>query len=177
MQTRGARGGLSEVDLFEGITKRRSIRKYVTLPVPEDKLQKVLEAAQKAPSAGNRQEYKFIIVRDEATRQRLVRAAADQGFLAEAGVVVVGCATNIDRKWHAVDVAIAIDHMTLAAHALGLGTCWIGAFEEEAVKSILGIPEGVRAVMLMTLGLPAEEGRVRPRKSLEELVCYDKWQD
>ena len=165
------------MDLFEAIAKRRSIRTYVNMPVPEDKLNKVLEAAQKAPSAGNRQEYRLIVVKHEATRQRLVRAAADQGFLAESGVIIVGCATNIDRKWHAVDVTIAIDHMTLAAHALGLGTCWIGAFEEDAVKSILGIPEGIRVIMLMTLGLPAEEGRLRPRKSLEELVCYDKWQD
>lgn len=165
------------MDLFEAITKRRSIRKYVDIAVPEDKLNRVLEAAQKAPSAGNRQEYRFIVVRDEGARQRLMRAAADQGFVAEAGVVVVGCATNPERKWHAVDVAIAIDHMTLVAHALGLGTCWIGAFEEDAVKSILGIPEGIRVVMVMTLGLPAEEGRLRPRKSLEELVCYDKWHD
>lgn len=165
------------VDVFDVISKRRSIRKYVEIEVPENKLQRVLEAAQKAPSAGNRQEYRFIVVRDLATRERLVHAAADQGFLAEAGVVIVGCATNTERKWHAVDVAIAVDHMTLAAHAQGLGTCWIGAFDEEAVKSILGIPAGVRAVMLLTLGVPAEEGRLRPRKTLEELVCYDRWRE
>lgn len=165
------------MDVFEAVAKRRSIRKYVEIDVPEDKLRLVLEAAQKAPSAGNRQEYRFIVVRDAETRERLVHAAADQGFLAEAGVVVVGCATNTERKWHAVDVAIAIDHMTLVACAQGLGTCWIGAFDEDAVKSILGIPQSVRAVMLLTLGVPAEEGRLRPRKALEELVCYERWQD
>jgi len=165
------------VDVFEAIAKRRSIRKYVPIDIPEDKLQRVLEAARQAPSAGNRQQYKFIVVKDKDIKQRLVHAAADQGFVGQAGVVIVGCATDPERKWHAVDVAIAIDHMTLAAYAEGLGTCWIGAFEEEAVKSILGIPEGIRAVILLTLGVPADEGRVRPRKSLEELVCYDRWQD
>ena len=126
------------MDVFDALARRRSIRKYVALPVPEDKLQKVLQAAQAAPSASNRQEYKFIVVRDQETRERLVHAASDQGFLAEAGVVIVACATDPSHRWHAVDVAIAIDHMTLAAVAEGLGTCWIGAFEEGAVKSILG---------------------------------------
>jgi nitroreductase len=165
------------VEVFEAIAKRRSIRKYVPLPVPEDKLQRVLQAAQAAPSASNRQEYKFIVVKDQETRERLVHAASDQGFLAEAGVVIVACATDPSRKWHAVDIAIAIDHMTLAAVTEGLGTCWIGAFEEGAVKSILGIPDNVRATMLLVLGIPAEEGRPRRRKSLGELLMQDKWQE
>ncbi|MCL6581134.1 MAG: nitroreductase family protein [Firmicutes bacterium] len=165
------------MEVFEAIAKRRSIRKYVPMPVPEDKLRKVLEAAQAAPSASNRQEYKLIVVTEEETKRRLVRAAADQGFLAEAGAVIVACATDPSRKWHAVDIAIAIDHMTLAALELGLGTCWIGAFEEEAVKSILGVPDNVRVVMLLTLGIPAEEGRPRKRKPLEELVLRERWQD
>lgn len=165
------------MDVYEAIAKRRSIRKYMPMPVPEDKLARVLQAAQQAPSASNRQEYRFIVVRDQETRDRLAHAAADQGFVGEAGVCIVACATNAARRWHAVDVAIAIDHMTLAAVAEGLGTCWIGAFEEEAVKAILGIPESVRAVMLLTLGVPAEEGRPRRRKSLEELVVHDRWHD
>jgi nitroreductase len=165
------------MDVFDAIAKRRSIRKYHRVPVPEDKLRRVLEAAQAAPSASNRQELRFIVVRDQATRELLVRAAADQGFLADAGVVIVGCATDASRRWHAVDAAIAIDHMTLAATALGLGTCWIGAFEEGAVKSIVGVPENVKVVMLLALGVPADEGRPRARKSLDDLVVYDRWVD
>ncbi len=165
------------MDVFEAIAKRRSIRKYVPHPVPEEKLQRVLEAAQAAPSASNRQEYRFIIVRDQEKKERLVRAASDQGFLAEAGLVIAACATDPSRRWHAVDVAIAIDHMTLAAAAEGLGTCWIGAFDEEAVKSILGVPENVKVVMLLTLGIPAEEGRPRRRKDLAELFVEDEWRD
>jgi len=165
------------LDVFEAIRNRRSIRRYKAEPVPDEKVTRVLEAARLAPSASNRQEYKFIIVRDKETKEKLVPAAAGQGFLAEADTVIAGCAMNPERRWHAEDVTIAIDHMTLAAYALGLGTCWIGAFEEEAVKSILGVPEDIRVVMLLTLGVPAEEGRLRPRKSVEELVCYDRWQD
>ncbi len=163
------------MDVFEAIAKRRSIRKYVPLPVPPEKMQKVLQAAQAAPSASNRQEYKIIIVTDQEAKERLVHAASDQGFLAQAGAVLVFCATNPSRRWHAVDVAIAIDHLTLAAVAEGLGTCWIGAFDEGAVKSILGVPEAVRVVMLLPIGVPAEEGRPRRRKSLEELTVEEKW--
>jgi len=165
------------VDVFEVIAKRRSIRKYVPLPVPFEKLQKVLGAAQAAPSASNRQEYKLIVVTDQETKERLVHAASDQGFLAEAGAVLVACATDTSRRWHAIDAAIAVDHMTLAAAAEGLGTCWIGAFDEGAVKSILGVPEAVKVVMLLTLGVPAEEGRPRRHKTLDELVINEKWQD
>lgn len=165
------------MDVFEAIAKRRSIRKYVPLPVPQDKLQKVLTAAQAAPSASNRQEFKVVIVEDQEIKERLVHAASDQGFLAEAGAVLVCCATDTSRRWHAVDVAIAIDHMTLAAVAEGLGTCWIGAFDEGAVKSIVGIPETVKVVMLLTIGVPNEEGRPRRRKALDELILRDRWSE
>lgn len=165
------------MDVFEAIAGRRSIRSYVPMPVPEEKLRRVLEAAQKAPSASNRQEYRFIVVTDEETKKRLAEAASQQAFVGEAGAVIVACATNPERRWHAVDVAIAIDHMTLAAYAEGLGTCWIGAFDEEAVKPIVGVPGNVKVVMLLTVGIPADKGRVRPRKSLEDLVCYERWEE
>ncbi len=165
------------MDVFEAIAGRRSIRSYVPMPVPEEKLRRVLEAAQKAPSAGNRQEYRFIVVTNEETKKRLAEAASQQAFVGEAGAVIVACATNPERRWHAVDVAIAIDHMTLAAYAEGLGTCWIGAFDEDAVKPVVGVPDNIKVVMLLTVGIPADKGRERPRKSLDDLVCYEKWQE
>ncbi|HHY76605.1 MAG TPA: nitroreductase [Firmicutes bacterium] len=164
------------MDVFEAIANRRSIRAYKNEPVPADALDKILEAARIAPSAGNRQEYKFIVVTDEATRKALVPACNNQTFVGDAGAVIVGCATNPERRYHAVDVAIAIDHMTLAAHALGLGTCWIGAFSEEKVKELLGIPAEVKVVALLPVGIPAREGVVRPRKSKEELFVKERWQ-
>lgn len=163
------------MDVFETIRNRRSIRAYRKDPVPEESLARVLEAARLAPSAGNRQEHRFIVVKDESRRRELARAANNQAFVGDAPVVIVACATNPQRRYAFVDVAIAVDHMTLAAHAEGLGTCWIGAFSEPAVKEILGIPEEVSVVCLLPLGYPAVQGTVRPRKSAEELFADEKW--
>lgn len=163
------------MEVFEAIAKRRSIRAYRNEAVPEDALAKVLEAARMAPSAGNRQEYKFIVVKDDTLKKALVPACNNQAFVGDAGVVIVGCATNPERRYSPVDVAIALDHMTLAATSLGLGTCWIGAFSEEKVKEVLGIPQGVTVVCLLPLGVPASEGVMRARKTKEELFLVDKW--
>jgi len=163
------------MELFEAIAKRRSIRAYKNEPLPEGSLQKILEAARMSPTAGNRQEYKFIVVKDEETRKALVPICNNQAFVGEAAVVIVGCATNPSRRYSAVDVAIALDHMTLAAVALGLGTCWIGAFSEEKVKELLDIPEGVTVWCLLPIGVPAAESAVRPRKTAEELFPAEKW--
>lgn len=163
------------MELFEAIAKRRSIRAYKKAPVPEESLEKVLEAARIAPSAGNRQEYRFVVVKDESTRKALVPACNNQAFVGEASVVIVGCATNPARRYSPVDVAIALDHMTLAAASLGLGTCWIGAFSEDRVKEILGIPKEVSIVCLLPLGVPATEGMMRPRKAKEDLFVEDRW--
>lgn len=164
------------MDVFEAIANRRSIRTYRNEPVPAESLNKVLEAARIAPSASNRQEHKFIIVTDEAARKALVPACNNQGFVGDAGAVIAACSTNPERRFAAVDVAIAIDHMTLTAHALGLGTCWIGAFSEEKVKEVLGIPEDVKVICLLPIGVPAKEGVMRTRKTKEELFSTDKWQ-
>ena len=161
--------------VFDAIKNRRSVRKYKDVPVPDEKLARVLEAARIAPSAGNRQEWKFIVVRDKATRERLVDACRGQAFVGQAGSVIVACATDPSRKWHMVDVAIAVDHMTLAAHEAGLATCWIGAYEEDKVKEILGIPSGIKVVVLLPVGVPDTDGVARPRKALEEIIAWERW--
>ena len=143
--------------------------------MPEDKLQAVLEAGRAAPSAGNRQNWKFVVVKDQAIREKLVDAANGQSFVGRAPVVIVCCAPDPSLKWHMVDVAIAIDHMTLAAHSLGLGTCWVGAFNEAKVKDTLGIPDQVKIVQMLPLGIPAASGTPKPRKGLEQIVVYDSW--
>jgi nitroreductase len=163
------------MDVFTAITTRRSIRQYRDEPVPAEKLAAVLETARIAPSGGNRQNWKFIVVTEKATRERLIEAANSQAFVGQAGAVIVCCAPDPSLKWHMVDVAIAIDHMTLAAHALGLGTCWIGAFNEAKVKEILGIPEGVKVVQLLPVGIPATTGVPKPRKTLDEIVVWENW--
>lgn len=169
--------------VYEAIRKRFSVRSYLDKPVEEDKLQRVLEAAQMAPSGNNSQPWKFVVVRDPALRARLVDAAAGQKFLAQAPVVIVACGTGPDRIMmcdvpaYAVNVSIAIDHMTLQAVEEGLGTCWIGAFNQQAVKDVLGIPEDIKVVELLPLGYPATQPpESKSRRPLEEIVAYDAWQ-
>jgi nitroreductase len=167
--------------VYETIENRRSIRAYKNRPVEQEKLDRILEAARKAPSASNRQEWRFVVVRDEALRHRLMAAASNQGFVGEAPVVIACCAETdghvmrCGQQCYPIDVAIAIDHLTLAATEEGLGTCWIGAFSEREVKDILGIPASVRVVQLLTLGYSDAKPGPRQRKPLKEIVCYDRW--
>jgi nitroreductase len=168
------------MDLMQAIRARRSIRDYQDRPVEEEKLQAVLQAGRLAPSARNMQDWKFIVVKDAATRQKLARAARDQQFVGQAPVVIAACGTSdlvmtCGQPTYPIDVAIALDHMTLAAAALDLGTCWIGAFYEDQVKEILGVPQEIRVVALLPLGYPAEEPEPRPRKNLDEIVAWEHW--
>jgi nitroreductase len=163
------------MDVLTAIRDRRSIRKFKDEPVPQEQLLQVLEAGRIAPSAGNRQPWKFLVVTHAETRRKLVPMCRNQEFVGQAGAVIVACAPDQSLKWHMVDVAIAVDHMTLAAHALGLGTCWIGAFEPEPVKALLGIPEDVKVVCILPLGVPDMVGAPRPRKPIDEVVVFEHW--
>jgi nitroreductase len=170
------------MEIMEAIKARRSIRSYQDRPIEEDKLERVLNAGRLAPSACNFQDWKFIVVRDNWKRQRLSEAAMGQPYVAKAPVVIVACGIDIEHEMpsglhcYAIDVTIALDHMSLAAMAEGLGTCWIGAFNEDEVKEILEVPEKNKVVLMLTLGYPAESPAARPRKKLEEIVAYDRWQ-
>ena len=167
--------------ILEAIKKRQSVRSYKDKEIPEEILQKILEAGRLAPSANNKQHWKFIVVKDEDLRKKLVPACKNQKFVGEAPVVIAGCATNPDyvmtcgEHSYSIDLAIALDHMSLEAASLGLGTCWIGAFYQDKVKDILGIPEDIRVVALMPLGFPKKLGPKTGRKSLSEIICYDKY--
>lgn len=164
------------MDVFEAISKRRSIRKYKTTAVEEEKLDKILEAARIAPSAGNRQEWKFMVVKDEDTREKLIKAANDQKFVGEAPVTIVAISTESERVMpcgqpaYTVDLSIAVSFMILEATELGLGTCWLGAYSEEEVKKILDIPEDIRVPAMFTLGYADEDPGPRPRKKLSEII-------
>ena len=169
------------MDVSTAIRERRSIRHYQERPVEKGKLERVLDAGRRAPSARNMQEWKFVVVREAATRVKLAAAACGQGFVAQAPAVVVACATQCDHVMtcgqlaYPIDVAIAVDHMTLQAVEEGLGTCWIGAFHEDQVKELLGIPGAVRVVALLPLGYPAETPGPRPREPLSHVVAWDLW--
>lgn len=173
------------MDLHDAIKARKSVRKYQSTPIPEEVLNKVLDAMRVAPSGCNYQPWRFIVVKDQATKDALVPACKGQSFISQASAIVVGCGFEEKSYQHmggwgtsmVVDVAVALDHLTLAAAAEGLGTCWIGAFKEEGVRQVLGIPSAVRVVALIPVGYPDETPTARPRRALTDVVCYDKWKE
>lgn len=170
------------MDVYEAIIKRKSVRAFKDKDVPEEMISRLLEAARLAPSASNRQEWRFIVVRDPATRKQLSKAAMGQKFVGEAPVVLACCAETdghvmaCGQLCYPIDVAIAIDHITLCATADGLGTCWIGAFDESQVKEILGLPPQIRVVGLLPVGYPKDPSSVKKdRLLLKEIVKYERW--
>jgi nitroreductase len=177
----GCQGG-TKMDVFTAISQRSSVRVYKASDVEEDKLKKILEAARLAPSASNRQDWKFIIVKSTETKKKLAGAAFGQSFIGEAPVVIVACGTEPEaimacgQPAFTVDVSIASAFMILQAYELGLGTCWIGAFKEDEVKKILEIPKGVRVVAMTPLGYPDQPLSQKSRKSLDQIVCLEKFE-
>jgi len=171
------------MDVKEAIKKRRSVRSYKPDPIPEESLRKVLEAARLAPSAHNAQEWKFIVVKDTQKKKKLAEAALNQDFIAEAPVVIAAVSLNpeaqstSDVPAYAVDLAIAVDHMTLQAVEENLGSCWIGAFDQEKVREILEIPENYKVVILLPLGFPADRAGPKIRKTIEEIVSFEKFKE
>jgi nitroreductase len=169
------------MNVYEAIKSRRSVRAYEDKPIPQETLDRILNAARLAPSGNNRQPWKFVVVTDKETRQKLSVAAKNQKFVAEASVVIAAVGLDPERIMSCdvpgdpVDVAIAIDHITLAAVEEGLGTCWIGAFFQDQACEILGVPSSCKIIELLTLGYPADQDRPKNRKSLEEIVCYEKF--
>ena len=171
------------MSVLDAIKKRSSIRNYKGDSIPEDLLLRVLEAVRLAPSAKNLQPWKFIIVKDKYLKEKLAEAASDQYFIAQAPIIVVGCGFPDDcytrmgrymKSWP-VDVTIALEHLILEAQEEGLGTCWIGAFDEEKVKSILNIPGNVKVLAMTPLGYPNEKPSFGGRKKLDEIISYDSF--
>jgi len=167
------------MDVMTAIRERRSVREYQDKPVPKGKLISILEAARLAPSAANRQDGKFIVVQDPKRRAALMKAAGNQGYVAQAPVVIAAVSLNPEYVMycgvasHPVDLAIAVDHMTLKAVEEGLGSCWIGHFDQAKVKEILQIPKEYKVVALLTLGYPKDRQKPKERKPLEEIVSFE----
>jgi nitroreductase len=175
-------GERAALGVIESIKTRKSVRAYLDKPVEDEKINLVMEAARLAPSASNKQEWRFVIVREPETRKKLAEKAGRQAFVAEAPVVIAACAETdghvmpCGQLSYPIDVAIALDHISLAAVELGLGTCWIGLFDEKLVKEALGIPEEIRVVELMTFGYPADPGAVtKKRLPFNRIVKYEHW--
>jgi nitroreductase len=172
------------MDVMEAINDRRSIRRFKGTDIEDTMLMTILEAGNLAPSAGNLQPRDFIVVKEQMIKEKLAIAALGQGFVEEAPLVIVVCA-NLERVspygdrgielYCIQDAAASIQNMLLAIHALGLGCCWIGAFNEEVVTKILEIPDDVRPVAILPIGFPDESPRMPPRINVEDLLHYEKW--
>ncbi|KPJ62380.1 nitroreductase [candidate division KD3-62 bacterium DG_56] len=167
------------MEFMEVVRRRRSIRKYRPDPVPEELITSVLEAARLAPSWANTQCWKFVVVTDHETRRAL--AQAGNKWIADVPVIIVACADPSlpgikgDQHYYMLDIGIAMEHLVLAAADQGLGTCWIGAFDENAVRRALGVPPNIRVVAETPLGYPDEDPPPKPRKSLEEIACMERY--
>ena len=169
------------MDLLKAISSRYSCRAYQDRPVEADKLNTLLEAARLAPSARNIQDWRFVVVINDEKRKALQVAAANQEFIGQAPIIIAACSCTNKRMnlcaqpYSSINVAIALEHIALAATSLGLATCWIGSFVPQQVRQILNIPTHIEVVELMTLGYPADKGASPKRLNLNEIVCYEKW--
>jgi len=164
------------MDTIETIMNRRSVRKFQSKPVSDEDLKTIIEAGRQAPSAANRQPWHFVVVKNEDQREKLAEACSGQTWLAGAAVIIAGVGKPaVNEKWYPVDVAIAMQNMILAATSLGYGTCWIGAFDQERVKSVLGIPEDLTVVALTPIGVPDDQPEARPRQPLSDFASLDRY--
>ncbi|MFC2033881.1 nitroreductase family protein [Chloroflexota bacterium] len=167
---------------FLELTKKRySVRAYKSIPVEDEKLQQILEAARLAPTAANRQPFQLIVVHTKGKEDKLKRIYHASWFV-QAPVLICACGIPSQswvrkdgRSYCYVDVAIVMDHLTLAAADLGLGTCWIGAFDSVAARQVLGIPDDIEPIVVTPLGYPDAEPKPKERKSIDELVRYEHW--
>jgi len=164
------------MSLIEVVLSRKSIRRYEQKEIPRDVLDKILEAGRQAPSAANKQPWHFIVLTDSKIKRELSKGLFNR-FIKDAPVTVVGCAHKdlIAGKWSIVSTTIALQNMVIAAWAMGVGSCWIGDFKEEKVKKLLSIPENWNVVALVSFGYPAEKPHSRKKKSMEEIVGFNKF--
>ena len=175
------------MNVMDAIRIRRSVRAYDSCAIPDDVMERMKASLRLAPSACNFQPWRFVLVSDPALKEEVARAANGQDFIAQAPVIVIGCGfpDNAYKKMGGygnsvdVDIAIALDHLTLAATAEGLGTCWIGAFDETEVKRLINAPASVKIVALTPLGHPASPDLLREvdqgkRKAANEVFARDR---
>ncbi len=168
------------MDVYEAMRQRRSVRKFEDRDIPDDVLNRVLEAGVLAPTGRNLQGWKYVVVRDLETKQQLADAS-EQAFIATAQVVAAVVSLDPDREMYCgiqagpVDCAIVIDHMTLASVAEGLGSCWIGHFDQDKCRDILGVPAPAKIIEMLVLGYPGDSAGDKKRKNLDELACWEKF--
>jgi nitroreductase len=169
------------MEILPEILQRRSVRSFTSKPVDKDQLERIMEAARLAPSAKNRQEWRFVVIQKKEVRQRIMEAAFSQEYVGQAPAIVAVCTTNIDYKMpngqasYPIDLAIASTHIVLQAVHEGLGTCCITTFDEQDVREILTVPFSMRVVMLILIGNADATPEPTPRKTLKQITGKDHW--
>lgn len=172
------------MDVFSVLQKRKSVRSYVSDPVTDKDILTILEGARLAPSAGNIQPWHFIIIKDNETRGKIAKGCRYGKFLSESPVVIIACGNKqASSDWYAVDTAIALEHVVLGATALGLGTCWIGMFNEQDIRTLVNLPTQFEIIALLALGYPREKTDlwakilhvIRPRKQLAHILSSEQY--
>lgn len=170
------------MDAIEAITSRRSIRSFSDQPLTDEQITALLKVMISAPSAGNKQPWRIYVVSDAKTKRQLAIGAHDQDFIAEAPVAFVVCRVpeesgtryrNRGRNFYSIqDTAAMTQNLLIAAHAMELGACWIGAFNDSAIAAALNCPQGVLPVAIIPIGFPSNPGRIRGRRSLNSVVRF-----
>ncbi len=170
------------MEVFDAVETRKSVRAYSSTPVPKEKLDRVIESGRLAPSAMNLQPWHFIIVHDTGKREEMSKARYAK-FLKESPVVIVGCGDRKSSpKWFAIDTTIALQNMVLTATSEGLGTCWIGSFDEDMIRNLLKIPDHLTVVAMLAVGYPRKKLdlaatviRSGSRKPAKDIVSVEEY--
>jgi nitroreductase len=173
------------MEVFQTISQRRSIRRFKKEDIDESLIEKIIHAGIWAPSAGNLQSWELILVKNHLTKEKLSETAYMRDFIAEAPIIMIPCVNQRvsgtvygDRGvelYSIQDVSCAIENMLLMAHALGIGSCWVGAFDEQQVINLMGTPSYVRPVALVPMGYPDEKPYPPPRRDLADFLHYEKY--
>jgi nitroreductase len=168
------------MSLLDIIRKRYSCRSYLEKEIEQEKLDKIFEAARLAPSAKNLQDWRFVVVTEKETKSEVAALTNRPQIFEKAGAIIAACSNKeyimqCGQAVGPIDVSIALEHISLQAAELGLATCWIGSFDAEKTKQVLGISGDVTIIELMALGYPAGQGKQNTRLAIEEILCYNKW--
>ena len=169
------------MEVLPEILQRRSVRAFTSQPLEKDQVERIIEAGRLAPSAKNRQEWRFVVIQKKETRMKMMEAAFNQDYVGQAPLIVAVCTTNIDYRMpngqpsYPVDLAFAASHIVLQAVHEGLGTCCITTFDEQEVREILTVPFSMRVVLLILVGHADESPEPPPRKTLKQVTGRDHW--
>ena len=164
--------------LIDIIMSRRSVRKYKEKNIPKEILKKILTAGKYAPSAANKQPWHFIVITDQEIKEKLSTERWTNSFIKDSAFTIVGCAyqgNTFSRIWSTIDTAIALQNMVIAAWSLGIGSCWVGDFDEVEVRRMLHVPRRWKIISLISFGYPDETPKITPRRSLKKIISHDRF--